>query len=308
MLAGSKSVLLACDAGQTGIRIAVIDENSREDFSFPGLLTNQDIFPQLQRVIAKTLETKTGTFEVAIGTTALTRAQTKPEVLLNGLGSKVKKVYLAHDSVTGVLGSIGLSAGTMTAVGTGVVTLSVGEKTIARVDGWGNLIGDCGSAYWIGRAGLELALKSYDGRIPETSLQKILWENFEHPEEAYVELQTNPDRVAKVASLARAVIEFADSDKAARQIVNAAAFELALSAATAARRSGVVNDAKPLFSWAGNVMKANLMRSEFEKQLLLQIPKAVLKPPIGEPIDGVILLPAVREQSPLFGEIKVAQK
>lgn len=32
-----------------------------------------------------------------------------------------------------------------------------------RADGWGHLLGDCGSGAWIGRAGLEAAPRAYDG-------------------------------------------------------------------------------------------------------------------------------------------------
>ncbi|WP_341476215.1 BadF/BadG/BcrA/BcrD ATPase family protein, partial [Cryobacterium zongtaii] len=54
--------------------------------------------------------------------------------------------------------------------GTGVVTLAVGVHDVARIDGWGNLIGNAGSGYWIGRAALEAVMREYDGRGPVTVL------------------------------------------------------------------------------------------------------------------------------------------
>ena len=307
MPASQKNLLVACDAGQTGIRIVLVQNQQRKELSFPGLLTNQEIFSQLAAVIRTALKENSSKADVAIGTTGLTKAHSKPELLLEPLASfGVEKIYLAHDSITGILGSIGLENGTMTAVGTGVVTLSVGPQVIARVDGWGNLIGDCGSAYWIGRAALERGLKAHDGRLPETKLTEILWENFSHPEEAYIVLQGSEDRVSKIASFARRVLELATEDTAAMEIVTAAAHELALSAFTAARRTGVLESAKPLFSWAGNVMKAEVIRAEFERKLLSLVPNALLLPPRGEPIDGVILLPNVPSSSPLYREIGFA--
>lgn len=307
MPASQEPLLVACDAGQTGIRVVLIQSNQRKEFSFSGLLTNQEIIPQLAAVIRTALEGNSSKAAVAIGSTGLTKAQTRPELLLELVSTcGVEKIYLAHDSITGILGSIGLEEGTMTAVGTGVVTLSVGSKSIARVDGWGNLIGDCGSAYWIGRAGLERGMKGHDGRLAETKLTDILWENFSHPEEAYIVLQGSDDRVSRIASFARRVIELAPEDTAAMEIVTAAAYELALSAFTAARRAGLLESTQPLFSWAGNVMRAEVIRSEFERQLRLLVPNAVLMPPKGEPVDGVTLLPSVPTTSPLYGEIKVA--
>ena len=307
MPASQEPLLVACDAGQTGIRVVLIQSNQRKEFSFPGLLTNQEIFPQLAAVIRTALEGNSSKAAVAIGSTGLTKAQTRPELLLELVSTcGVEKIYLAHDSITGILGSIGLEEGSMTAVGTGVVTLSVGPKSIARVDGWGNLIGDCGSAYWIGRAGLERGMKGHDGRLAETKLTDILWENFSHPEEAYIVLQGSDDRVSRIASFARRVLELAPEDTAAMEIVTAAAYELALSAFTAARRAGLLESTQPLFSWAGNVMRAEVIRAEFERQLRLLVPNAVLMPPKGEPVDGVTLLPSVPTTSPLYGEIKVA--
>jgi len=286
--------------------VVLIQNNSREEFNFPGILTNQDLFPQFANVIKAALTGKTANATVAIGSTGLTRSDNTPNRLLELLGGQVKRVFLAHDSVTGILGSIGIREGTMTAVGTGVVTLSVGPQLLARVDGWGNLIGDCGSAYWIGRAALERALKAYDGRLSETKLSEILWDNFSHPEDAYVDLQSSPDRVSRIASFARKVIELALEDAAAMEIVRAAASELALSAFTAAKRSQVLLSQEPVFSYVGNVMRAEVLRSEFERRLSELVPKAIIQPPKGEPIDGVILLPEVKPESPLSKEINLA--
>lgn len=299
--------LITCDAGQSGIRIIVLSNEKQEEFNFPGLLTNQDILPQLSNVINKVIRNLPIVATVAIGTTGLTKNNTRPDAILEKLDGKASSVYLAHDSVTGFLGSIGLRQGTMTAVGTGVVTLSVSSNSLARVDGWGNLIGDCGSAYWIGRAGLERGMKAYDGRLPQTKLLEILEDNFTHPEEAYIELQGSPDRVSRIAAFAKRVIEFAPFDEPAMNIIRTANEELALSAVTAAHRSGVLSEPSPIFSWAGNVMRAEVMRYEFERQVRRLVPQATFLPPQGEPIDGVALLPRIEPQSPLANEIKVAR-
>ena len=306
MLVDESELHLACDAGQTGIRIVLSQNKFRKEFSFPGILTDQDLFPQFASVIEKALEGLNTPATVSIGSTGLTNKDNKPERLIQLLRGKVAKVFMAHDSVTGLLGSIGLSEGTMTAVGTGVVTLSVGPEMVARVDGWGNLIGDCGSAYWIGRAGLERGLMAYDGRLPETKLLEILWDNFSHPEDAYIDLQSSPNRVARIASFARKVLELASEDAAAMEIVTLAASELSLSAFTAARRSGALASGRPLFSFAGNVMKSEVLRGEVEIKLRGFAPEAVIEPPKGEPIDGVVLLPKVSPTSPLYKEIVVA--
>jgi len=290
--------ILALDAGQTGIRSLLVSEAGSLEGNFPGLRTDLELFPQLLEVIESQIALSTGPVDLAVGMTGLTKTETKPIEFLQLIDPKIVAVHLAHDSISGFLGSMGLNHGTVTAVGTGVVTLAVGPKKMSRVDGWGNLIGDAGSAYWIGRAGLEAAMRSYDGRIQKTKLEGLL-DGFSHPEEAYIELQTNANRVSVIASFARAIIELAETDTTAREIINQAASELALSAVTAARTAGLLDGPNPRFSWAGNMMKADLLKNSFIESIKAAVPTASFHEPIAEPIDGVALLPTLLADSPL---------
>lgn len=45
-----------------------------------------------------------------------------------------------------------------------MIALGTDLTSWRRADGWGHLLGDCGSGAWIGRAGLEAAMRAYDGR------------------------------------------------------------------------------------------------------------------------------------------------
>jgi glucosamine kinase len=299
----TNKALLAIDAGQTGIRSVLELDGKKITKDFDGLRTDLELFPQLAAVVSGALGaariSKSEPVIVAIGMTGLTKTNSKPEQLLQILDEQVHSLYLAHDSVSGFLGSIGLVTGVMTAVGTGVVTMGVGATKCARVDGWGNLIGDAGSAYWIGRAGLEAGMKSFDGRAPKSALLEIVTKNFPNPEDAYIELQTDENRVSRIARFARAVIEAADTDAAAKEIVLQAARELALSAVTAARQTETDSEAAPRFSWAGNVMQAKLLREEFANEIKKSLPSAQVIEPIGQPIDGVALLSQIPSDSPL---------
>ena len=297
------SAVLALDAGQTGIRSVLINGDSRVEKHFDGLKTHIELFPQLTAVINDALADAPDEITVALGMTGLTDSQSKPKELLDSLDSKAHAMLLAHDSITGYLGAMGLNHGTVTAVGTGVVTLSVGEKEMARVDGWGNLIGDAGSAYWIGRTALEAGMRAYDGRGEKTALLDLLTDNFSHPENAYIELQTHPDKVAYIASFAKQVVDLANTDATARRVVENAGAELALSALAGARQTGNLDLSNPLFTWAGSVMISDLLRNAFGSAIKASAPNAILQPPIGEPIDGVALLPSVPSDSPLSAKI-----
>ena len=85
-----------------------------------------------------------------------------PEALAKEFG--VTRLALAADAVTAYAGALGRRPGAVVAAGTGLIALGTDLRTWRRADGWGHLLGDCGSGAWIGRAGLEAALRAHDGR------------------------------------------------------------------------------------------------------------------------------------------------
>ncbi|WP_337860318.1 BadF/BadG/BcrA/BcrD ATPase family protein [Ferroplasma sp.] len=60
--------------------------------------------------------------------------------------------------------------GIVTALGTGSVGAYIKNGKLNRVGGWSYLTDDVASGYWIARTGMEMAEKSYDGLIGQTSL------------------------------------------------------------------------------------------------------------------------------------------
>jgi glucosamine kinase len=71
-----------------------------------------------------------------------------------------------------------LSTGTVLIAGTGAVAAEIRDRGMRRsVDGHGWLLGDDGSAFWLGREAVRAALAALDGRGPQTSLVgSIVWE------------------------------------------------------------------------------------------------------------------------------------
>ena len=72
---------------------------------------------------------------------------------------------VVSDAVANLVGAVGeLRPGAVVAAGTGAVAFGSDLDTVwRRVDGWGHLLGDVGSAAWIGLEGLRAALRSEDG-------------------------------------------------------------------------------------------------------------------------------------------------
>ncbi len=302
--------ILAIDAGQTGIRTLLIEggadgTTSRGDEGeLPGILTHAPLIPQLAQVVASVAATVGEIGTVTVGSTGLTREETDPVGLREAaMRSGVTRVLMAHDSVTSYLGALGDERGVVVASGTGVVTLAVGAKTYARVDGWGNLLGDAGSGYWIGRAALEAVMRAHDGRGPATKLTAAALAEFPDLEQAYITLQSDPGRVRRIAAYTRHVADLAATDEVAASICDVAARELVLSVSTGLERVDEAGGPSPVVCAMGGVLRSEAIASRFTEELRARWPEADIREPAGSGLDGAALLPDVAETSALRGLI-----
>ncbi|MET4640228.1 BadF/BadG/BcrA/BcrD ATPase family protein [Mycetocola sp. 2940] len=306
------STRLSIDGGQTGTRLRLSDSGGiLSETEGPGVLTDRPVVDQLTE-LAVALATTTGSRidELAVGTSGLTPAAANPEALLaatRGIG--VQRVALAHDSITGYLAANGTEPGVMLAVGTGVVVLALSETSVAKVDGWGSLLGDAGSGYWIGRAGLDAALRAFDGRAPHTSLEATAVDRFGPLDEVYMVVQASPNRVSLIASFCRDVVDAASAgDETARGIVTAAANELAHSAASALLRVGWQPGTPARVGAVGALaIHARPVRDALTVALAAHAPGTTLEQPLGRPLDGVQALLDVAPSHPLRPFVYTAQ-
>jgi len=295
--------IMALDGGQTSIKIRAVDgAGTGRELSSPGVRTDEPLIAQVAGALSRAME-ETGTIPqiIAVGLSGLTRAQHDARALHDALGvDGVQRVILAHDSLTSYLGALGSGPGVVTAAGTGVVTLGVGADSVARVDGWGHIMGDAGSGYWIGRRALDAVMRSHDGRGAKTLLSRAVQEKWPDLDEAYIQLQSSPDAVSEVASLAQAVADCAGNDPLAAQISQDAAHELAFSAVTAAQRVGSSGHGPFRVAAIGGVFRNGLLRGEFSRRLQALDPDLELVPAAGNGLDGAQVLASLTSDHPLW--------
>ncbi|MCD2440892.1 hypothetical protein LQ757_01255 [Agromyces sp. SYSU K20354] len=317
---------LALDAGQTGIKLRFERPGvSPVEEVLPGVRTHEPLLPQLAAAVRHVHDVSgTPVATVASGVSGLTEEGADASALLSLVGSLgAHRVLLAHDSITSFLGTLGDRRGAVVASGTGVVTLAVGRELVARVDGWGNIMGDAGSGHWIGREALDAAMRAYDGRGPETGLLGLLRDRWPNAEEAYIQLQGDPDRVRTVASFAGPTAYLAaEGDAVARRICLSAARELAHSVDAALRRvagpgqgrpgdgaadgSGERPDDGPDVSAIGGVFGSALIRDRFDALLRERYPAMRPHAPHGTGLDGAATLATLPEGHPLRAHVAVA--
>ncbi|GAB6856015.1 N-acetylglucosamine kinase [Microbacterium xylanilyticum] len=301
--------LLAIDAGQSSIKVRhVAPAGVADEWARPALRTDRPLLPQLAEVLADASRRGCTAAAVGIGTSGLTEDGLDARALLTAAASLgARSLSLAHDSITSFLGALGDGRGAVVASGTGVVTLAVGRTEVARVDGWGYLLGDAGSGYWIGRAAFDAVLRANDGRGPATALTEEVRARFPVLEEAYIELQADPGRVQRIAAFARTVADAAAAgDAVSIAISEGAAEELAHSVVSGLRRVGEVaddKDASPRVRAIGGVLGSPVLAAAFVQAVHRRIPRADVRVGSADPLDGAALLPAVAVGSALRSRV-----
>ncbi|HTN58651.1 MAG TPA: BadF/BadG/BcrA/BcrD ATPase family protein [Protaetiibacter sp.] len=299
------ATVLALDAGQTGVKTRLIRPGAEPvERVFAGVRTDQPLLPQLAAV---TREAAAGVplDALAAGVSGLTSVEHDAGELRALLhDSAPGRVLLAHDSVTSYLGTLGDQHGVVVASGTGSIILAVGPAGVARVDGWGYLMGDAGSGYWLGRAALDAVMRAHDGRGPATALTEVVRSRWPELEDAYVQLQSDPAKVSVIAWFAEAVAARAATDEVAARLCREAAEELALSVVTALRRAGA--DAAPVVSAIGGVFRGSLVRETFEDAVRAVYPEVRFEAPHGTGLDGAAALADLPAAHPLSALVSSA--
>ncbi len=307
----SAASVLAIDAGQTGMKVRIAHASVRDDLVFGGIRTHEPLLPQLAEVVRGAIA-RTGLTPdvVTAGISGLTDRDADAAALLALLGDTgVCEAVLAHDSTTSFLGALGDVRGAVVASGTGVVTLAVGRDAIARVDGWGHIMGDAGSGYWIGREALDAVMRAYDGRGPQTALTEVVQERWPDLSQAYISLQSGDDRVSVVASFAAPVARLAEAgDAVATAITHAAARELAVSVSTALERVARSGDGRYAVCALGGVFRSRLLSDAFAAAMIAgpRGDAVDLVRPRGEGIDGAMALADLAHGHPLSSAVHSA--
>ncbi|MET7853427.1 BadF/BadG/BcrA/BcrD ATPase family protein [Streptomyces avermitilis] len=209
-----------------------------------------------------------------------------PSALARELG--VRKIALAADAVTAYTGALGARPGAVVAAGTGLIAVGTDLRSWRRADGWGHLLGDCGSGAWIGRAGLEAALRAHDGRPGGSPRLLTRAEDRFGPVTALPgKLYPRTDRPAVLASFAPEVAACAPDDPVSAGILRTAARHMAESAAAVCPAWG-----HPQVALTGGLFKLG----------------SPLLVPLGEELAG--RLPHARqvaaEGDPLHGAVRIA--
>lgn len=169
-----------------------------------------------------------------------------------------ERVRVVDDGAIALEGALGAEAGVLLISGTGSAAYGRGaDGRVERCGGWGMVVGDEGSGFWIAKTAIQRALQAADGRREPTQLLPVLLAALEV--ERAEELPPRVARAAKaeIAALVPYVVALAEAgDAVAVELMDEAAADLALHAVALGRRLAPWPGAVPVVLWGGVIQNA----------------------------------------------------
>ena len=234
-----------------------------------------------------------------------------------------------HDTVIAHAGALGGNPGIVVLAGTGSVALGnvAAGCSYVRAGGWGYFFGDDGSALWIAREALALAMSAED-RGESSHLGEAALAFFEAPDlralqHAFAHGELTRPALAAFAGTALALADAAPNSTASRLRTRAAESLADLVACIDGRlakwertesqalkatgasgtRAASSNGFERHVSFAGGVFANEGLRRAFEAQVRIRLPGATVVAPVGDPLSGAIRLATqlARDNAPAFG-------
>jgi N-acetylglucosamine kinase-like BadF-type ATPase len=204
------------------------------------------------------------------------------------------RVVVVNDALVALEAGAPGQPGVVIISGTGSISYGRNADGVAaRSGGWGYVLGDEGSGYWIGRAALRAVLREADERGPKTALTHMLLEHFGvgKAQSLIHEVYHTNLKPAAIGALARSVHSaYLQGDQAAIGILRAAANELESSAVSVARRLGLVVQ-EFTFILSGGIFRAvPWLEQELERRLPLAAPGSRVRLLDREPAWGAVAI------------------
>lgn len=212
--------------------------------------------------------------------------------ILNKLG--LSAVDVISDAEAALAAGRSEGAAIVLIAGTGSIACGRDDAgRTARAGGWGHGLGDAGSGAWVGLRAVDAALRALEGRGPRTKLESVIAQSLglAHVSDVKAEAACGRMTPARLASLAGDVAHAAlQGDGAARRIMDEAARELALLAASVGRQLGLSRGTVPVVKAGGMFRLEGPFTGDVQQHLRAMMPEAVLVDPEMTPVQGAAYL------------------
>lgn len=282
------SIVVGVDVGGSGLRCVAVRDGIRDEVrsapgirigsggvSLPALVETARGFLPDERVDALTFAAR-----------SFTTLADPLEMLAAVVGLGAARSVLCADAISSLVGALGaVRPGAVIAAGTGAIAFGTDFAGVhRRVDGWGHVLGDRGSAAWLGAESLRRLLVAVDLGHPTGALLSAAQEHFGPVMNWSRQVMTRDDAPALLGAFAPRVTALVDVDPLAAALC-AEAGEL-LAATLLAAAEPLPDDA--VLSWTGGLLASSAVRGAFEAGIAAAGRR--LTPPLGGSLDGALLL------------------
>ena len=294
--------VLGIDAGGTKTVCLLADEQGRVVSEGRGGGANLHASGELEveKVLHQVMESAIGERDIVpaaicLGIAGVDRDDEARTVraIMRRIGHK-SRVVVVNDALIALVAGAGNAPGIVIIAGTGSIVYGCNARhQAARAGGWGHIIGDEGSGYWIGREALAAVMRAVDGRGPATRLTDDVLEHFQIADTSHLPRIVYDHELprASVAALGPLVQRASDlGDAAATRILERAAEELTLGARSVASSLEMRGDPFD-FVLAGGVFRVvPWLEEALGKQLVEIAPRSQVRLLEQEPAAGAVCL------------------
>ncbi|MBO9468174.1 ATPase [Tropicibacter sp. R15_0] len=188
----------------------------------------------------------------------------------------LRRVRVTDDRPTALRGGLGHRDGVLVHCGTGsFFAMQQGGKTRFG-GGWGPILGDQASAYWVGRRALSITLRAVDGLVAQSNLSRSLLER--HKSAAGIVSFAAMARQAEMAAIAPLVTGLAQQgDPLAQSIMQEAGTSIATTARAMGWQPGLA------------ICLTGGIAAHYAPYLPVNMQKNITQP-LGEPLQGALSL------------------
>jgi N-acetylglucosamine kinase-like BadF-type ATPase len=300
--------ILGIDGGATKTLAAVLDLQSSTLHIAHGGPSNQDAIGAkaatqalLQSADAAIRRAGISPDDLAAGVLAV--AGTDTDAVAARVRAAGREAWIVVNDVVGAWATAtGAGPGLAVISGTGSNVFGVGPDGHAwRAGGWGHLLGDEGSGYWLGLQSIRAALRDRESSGPKTALSAAAPEFFGAPSvEALASLvYSKPLTKGEIAAFAVETAKLAErGDEVARELYRRGARELGVQIAAVIRETGLATTSASGESsfpvgLIGSVFKAGeLFVAPLAEAVLAHAPGADVSIVQMAPVGGSLLLAA----------------
>jgi N-acetylglucosamine kinase-like BadF-type ATPase len=294
--------VLGIDAGGTKTVCLLADERGtiRSEGRGPGANLHAAGELAVEKVLHEVMETALGDLgitpaAICVGIAGVDRDDeaTTVRAIMRRIGRK-SRVLVVNDALVALVAGVQDAPGIVIIAGTGSIVYgrNAGGEA-ARAGGWGHIIGDEGSGYWIGREALAAVMRASDGRGPRTQLTGDILAHFEVADVSRLPRIVYDRELPRVSVAALGPIlqhVAANGDAVATRILERAAEELVLGARSVATRLEMRGEPFTFYLAGGVFRVVPWLVHELARRLVEVAPRCEVRILDQEPAVGAVWL------------------